>query len=79
MIHRAVLAVPLLVLLAACEETAPEPKAVKVEGEAAGDVLGGSISDDMLPLEQLQSQSPPLKRKPGADDEQSDEQGDAPE
>jgi hypothetical protein len=30
-------------------------------GEAAGEVLGGTISDDMLPLEQLRSQSPPAE------------------
>lgn len=28
---------------------------------AEGEVLGGSISDDMLPLDTLKSQSPPLK------------------
>ena len=36
------------------------------EGErktAAGEVLGGTISDDMLPLDTVTSQSPPLKEK----------------
>ncbi|MDA0818671.1 MAG: hypothetical protein O2879_00090 [Proteobacteria bacterium] len=31
--------------------------------EAEGEVLGGSISDDMLSLDQLQSQSPPIREE----------------
>jgi hypothetical protein len=53
--------------LAACSEEAATPgegATVEEGGEAAGDVLGGSISDDMIPLEQLTSQSPPLRRAP---------------
>lgn len=40
------------------------------EGErksAAGDVLGGSISDAMLPLDSVTSQSPPLRETPASD------------
>lgn len=40
------------------------------EGErktAAGEVLGGSISDAMLPLDTVQSQSPPLREAPQVD------------
>ena len=47
-----------LALLAACNgsaEKGPERKT------AAGEVLGGSISDSMLPLDTVQSQSPPLR------------------
>lgn len=33
---------------------------------AEGEVLGGTISDDMLPLEAVQSQSPTLKAAPSA-------------
>ena len=47
-----------LMLFAACngsEEKGPERKT------AAGEVLGGSISDAMLPLDTVQSQSPPLR------------------
>ena len=47
-----------LALLAACSgsgEKGPERKT------AAGEVLGGSISDSMLPLDTVQSQSPPLR------------------
>ena len=31
------------------------------DATARGEVLGGTISDDMLPLDTLQSQSPPLE------------------
>ena len=50
--------VALLVMLSACNgsgEKGPERKT------AAGEVLGGSISDSMLPLDTVQSQSPPLR------------------
>lgn len=57
------LAFPLL-LLAGCEDEAAESTAVETGGKAAGEVLGGTISDDMLPLEELQSTSPPAARTP---------------
>jgi hypothetical protein len=50
--------IAILLLLTACggqEDTGPERKT------AAGEVLGGSISDAMLPLDTVQSQSPPLR------------------
>lgn len=53
------IALPLLAALAACGEAEEGP-----EGErrtAAGEVLGGTISDDMLPLDAVTSQSPPLR------------------
>ncbi len=53
------LAVPLMLLSACEDETAPDPAAVETGGEVAGDVLEGTISDDMLPLEELTSSSPP--------------------
>ena len=69
MMRLAVLAAPLALLLAGCEDTAePEGETVEQGGEVAGDVLGGTISDDMLPLEELRSQSPPAKRAATADD-----------
>jgi len=33
-------------------------------GKLSGEILGGSISDDMIELEALKSQSPPLARPP---------------
>ena len=53
-------------LLGACgsgQDTARESGDAK---EAEGEVLGGSISDDMIPLGELQSQSPPMKEAPAA-------------
>jgi hypothetical protein len=51
-----------LVPLAACES---QPDAVSGEsgGRAEGEVLGGSISDDMIPLEQLRSEAPLAPRE----------------
>lgn len=53
------------------------------EREAEGEVLGGSISDEMIPLERLQSQSRSLRAAPtpGQEDDEtgetSEEAGDA--
>lgn len=55
----AMLVGPALLMLAACNgETASEVDPSEQGGEVSGDVLGGTISDAMIPLEQLQSQSP---------------------
>ena len=60
------LAAPLMLgLLAACGGNAGD-----AEGErrtAAGEVLGGSISDDMLPLDTVTSESPPLREEGSSD------------
>lgn len=48
--------------LAGCGESAPERGSD--ERQAAGEVLGGTISDAMLPLDQLRSQSPTLREQP---------------
>ena len=62
---RIALALPALLALAACEEeAAPEDTPNETGGEASGDVLEGTISDDMLPFEDLTSTSPPA---PGQD------------
>lgn len=51
----------LMLLAAACtDEAAPSAER---GGEAAGEVLGGSISDAMIPLEQLDSQAPLAPRQ----------------
>ena len=53
------LCLSLLVAVAGCGD-----QDAGAEGErktAAGEVLGGSISDDMLPLDTVTSQSPPLR------------------
>ena len=59
-----ILIAPLALSLAACgDEADPESsRTAEQGGEAAGDVLGGTISDNMLPLEELRSQSPPAEQ-----------------
>ncbi len=52
---RLVLLAPIL-LAAACTDDPSAP--AESGGEAAGEVLGGEISDAMIPLEQLTSQAP---------------------
>jgi hypothetical protein len=54
-----VLALPLA--LAACEQQAAAPAAQG--GAPSGEVLAGSISDAMIPLEQLDSQAPLAPRQ----------------
>ena len=57
-----ILIAPALLLAACGGEVVDEPAATETGGEVAGDVLEGSISDDMLPLEELTSTSPPAER-----------------
>ncbi len=67
---RVIFGVSLALLLGACEQASePGDTAVSEEGgKAAGETLGGTISDDMLPLAELRSQSPPRApvAEPGA-------------
>ncbi len=53
---------PVVIALAACGSD-PAPTADGAN-TASGEVLEGSISDAMLPLDTVQSQSPPLEKKP---------------
>jgi hypothetical protein len=58
--NRAALLV-LCLFAAGCGEQAAPP--AQKGGEASGEVLAGSISDAMIPLEQLESQAPPAPRQ----------------
>lgn len=60
---RSVLALAALAL-GACDSSDPAQTAPS-GNRAEGEVLGGTISDDMIPLDSLRSQSPPLR--PAAD------------
>lgn len=51
-----------LLLLAGCEDEAPAVDTSETGGEVSGEILGGTISDEMIPLEQLTSTSPPAER-----------------
>lgn len=61
-------ALPLLAIaaFAGCSEEAVERDTAGDARTAAGEVRGGTISDAMLPLDSLQSQSPPLEADPVA-------------
>lgn len=59
---RCMLALALLIALAACEG-APGTGKGETGGRAEGEVLGGTISDDMIALEQLTSEAPLAPRE----------------
>lgn len=59
--NRAVSIIALALLAAGCTDEASGP--AERGGEAAGEVLGGTISDGMIPLEQLESQAPLAPRQ----------------
>ncbi|TNE34424.1 MAG: hypothetical protein EP350_02010, partial [Alphaproteobacteria bacterium] len=72
---RQLLTIASLFALTACTGS-NAPREEGGAGEAEGEVLGGSISDEMLPLDALKSQSPPLKASPSAaGDEEVAEEG----
>ena len=55
--HKTIAAAALVTLLAACDSGSDGA----ADGRTAeGEVLGGTISDEMLPLDTVRSQSPPL-------------------
>ncbi|MEL7199780.1 MAG: hypothetical protein AAGL10_15825 [Pseudomonadota bacterium] len=59
-------ATPVFLLASSCSDEAATDEATGAvqEGEVSGEILGGTISDDMLPLEQLRSQSPSARDDP---------------
>ncbi|MCH2487714.1 MAG: hypothetical protein MK010_08240 [Erythrobacter sp.] len=77
MMMRSSVSCVLLMMLAACgSDPAPAPSDDGRQG-AEGEVRGGTISDDMLPLDTLRSQSPPQSGV-GEDSESGAEGGAAP-
>lgn len=63
------LVLPALCLLAAaCEDQAADAPAAQ-GGAASGEVLAGSISDAMIPLDQLESEAPLAPRQAAAADD----------
>ncbi|MEM1053105.1 MAG: hypothetical protein AAGI28_13530 [Pseudomonadota bacterium] len=77
------LVVPLFAL-SSCEEEASNSVSTETGGEAAGEILGGTISDDMIALEELTSTSPPAERSPiaatgaGQSEEAPEQEAEAP-
>jgi hypothetical protein len=84
MMHKTIAVAALAVLLAACDGGADSGAD---GGTAEGEVLGGTISDEMLPLDTVRSQSPPLRTEPNGEgaageeaaEEDTDEPADAQE
>lgn len=64
---------PATLALAACGGQTPERG--DDAREAEGEVLGGSISDEMLPLDQLRSQSPVLRAARAEQEGEAGEEG----
>ena len=63
----AVLALPLACLaLAGCDKDPEVAEDAAEEGNVSGEVLEGTISDDMLPLDELRSAAPPAEVVPEA-------------
>jgi hypothetical protein len=65
------LALPVLLALSACEDE-PEVSVEDDGREASGQVLEGSISDEMIPLDQVRSQAP-LAEADESEDGETDE------
>ena len=63
-------------MLAACGGEAEAPNNTSDSSQAEGEVLGGSVSDAMLPLDQLQSQSLSIDPVPTAPAPTDDDSGD---
>lgn len=64
MILRYSLAMVMTLALVACGDT-EEVTTTEQGADAQGDILGGSISDEMVPLQEVRSVSPPAKPAPG--------------
>ena len=65
---RPLIAVLAVALLAACNDTAGEGQAAR-----SGEVLEGTISDEMLPLDSVQSQPPLADPAPDAEGAEEDD------
>ncbi len=63
MMQRTVSTIVLTTALAACGSG--DVPATADGADAQGEIRGGTISDAMLPLDQLKSESPPLRPAPG--------------
>ena len=77
-LSRLAIAATAVALLAACGE---EPSSSEDSRAATGEVLEGTISDAMLPVDQVRSQPPlvaPRARSTGADDADEAEAGEGP-
>ena len=74
MMRKTIAAAALMAFLAGCDDGADDAD----QRTAAGEVLGGTIDDEMLPLDTVKSQSPPLRTEPTGDAEGADEASEPP-
>ena len=74
MIARATVPLLAALLLAACGGGSDTAPAEDGTGGAAGEVLGGTISDEMLPLDTVRTQAP-LRPPPPSEEGASAEEG----
>lgn len=81
MTARTILLAPLALAMAfgltACEDEPAEAPAAKIDDQdrgAVGEVLGGTISDEMIPYEDIESRAPTMKDAPegDSDDDESE-------
>ena len=66
MILRLALVTAMGLALSACGETEDTPATTQEGAGAQGEILGGSISDEMVPMEQTRSSSPAANEESGA-------------
>lgn len=69
---KAIFPVLLALLLTACGS---EPKKADGAGQASGEVLPGSASDAMIPLDQVRSQAPLAPKAAGSDKKKAETSG----
>jgi uncharacterized lipoprotein len=76
MTFRIALILPCALLLAACDSDGQveQPTADGKERGAMGEVLGGTISDEMISYEDIQSQAPTRKDAPSEGQETAEEE-----
>ena len=69
-LYRCVMSAMALCLLAACSPSTPDKENGAKQADAAVEVVPGSISDAMIPMDRLQSESP--RENPATTDGTSD-------
>lgn len=76
-LSRLIVSATACVSLAACGSEPVVDESPDDGRSASGEVLEGSISDDMIPLDQLRSQPPLMKAEPADDSNDDSGDGDA--
>lgn len=66
------LALPAALLVAGCENEGEVAKPADQAPAAASEILGGSISDDMIDYETLQSRAPTIAEEPEPDQDEAE-------